>query len=65
MGACRGRQLESRLRAFFDYFNLTLAHPFAWTYTGRPLAKPTRTEFRPPHHHRRPTKVLLAKLLLA
>jgi len=31
MGACRGRQLESRLRAFFDDFNLTLAHPFAWT----------------------------------
>lgn len=57
--------LESRWRAFFDYFNATLARPFDWTYTGRPLAKRNRSEFRPPHRCRRPNKVLLAKLLLA
>lgn len=57
--------LEGRLRAFFDYFNSTLAHPFDWTYTGRPLAQPDRCEFRPPHRHpRHPKKVQLAKMTL-
>jgi hypothetical protein len=41
--------LESQLESFFEYFNSVLAHPFTWTYTGRPLAKPERTEYRPPH----------------
>lgn len=30
-------ELEQRLRDFIDYFNKTLAKPFRWTYTGRPL----------------------------
>jgi hypothetical protein len=29
--------LKARIRAFIDYFNRTLAKPFKWTYTGRPL----------------------------
>ena len=58
--------LQGRLQAFFDYYNSTLAHPFDWTYTGRPLAKPRRSEFRPPHRRRpHPTKVQLANRALA
>lgn len=54
--------LESRLHAFFDYFNTTLAHPFDWTYTGRPLAKPARSEYRPPHRRaKHVTKAQIAK----
>ncbi len=30
--------LRERLFAFMAYFNRTLAKPFTWTYTGRPLA---------------------------
>jgi transposase len=30
--------LRQRILAFIDYFNKTLAKPFKWTYTGRPLA---------------------------
>lgn len=30
--------LNSRLLAFIDYFNLTMAKPFKWTYSGKPLA---------------------------
>ncbi|MBT3341454.1 MAG: IS630 family transposase [Gemmatimonadetes bacterium] len=29
--------LNTRVMAFIDYFNLTIAKPFKWTYTGRPL----------------------------
>jgi transposase len=29
--------LKSRLLAFIDYFNLTMAKPFKWTYSGKPL----------------------------
>ena len=29
--------LRARLLAFIEYFNRTLAKPFRWTYTGRPL----------------------------
>lgn len=29
--------LRQRLLAFIEYFNATLAKPFKWTYTGRPL----------------------------
>lgn len=29
--------LRSRLMAFINYFNEVLAHPYRWTYTGRPL----------------------------
>jgi transposase len=31
------QELRSRLLAFIDYFNRTLAKPFKWTYAGRPL----------------------------
>jgi transposase len=30
-------ELRSRILAFIDYFNATLAKPFKWTYAGRPL----------------------------
>ena len=29
--------LRERLVAFINYFNRTMAKPFKWTYTGRPL----------------------------
>ena len=29
--------LKARILAFIDYFNQTMAKPFKWTYTGRPL----------------------------
>ena len=29
--------LRTRLSAFIEYFNQVLAHPYRWTYTGRPL----------------------------
>jgi transposase len=29
--------LQARILAFIDYFNRTLAKPFKWTYSGRPL----------------------------
>jgi len=29
--------LREKILAFIDYFNQTLAKPFKWTYTGRPL----------------------------
>lgn len=30
-------ELRAGLLAFIEYFNVTLAKPFRWTYTGRPL----------------------------
>jgi DDE superfamily endonuclease/homeodomain-containing protein len=30
-------ELRSRVLAFIEYFNRTMAKPFRWTYTGRPL----------------------------
>ncbi|MGB2692173.1 MAG: hypothetical protein WBB48_01470 [Thermodesulfobacteriota bacterium] len=56
--------LMDKLRQFLDYYNNTMAHPFNWTYTGKPLQKSRRTEYRPPHRHRKPSKVKLAKLAL-
>jgi len=50
---------ERRLASFFEYFNEVLAHPFTWTCTGRPLAKPERTDYRPPY--RRTLHVTKAK----
>ena len=29
--------LREKIMAFIDYFNRTMAKPFQWTYTGRPL----------------------------
>lgn len=31
--------LQTRVLAFIDYFNKTMAKPFRWTYTGRPLKR--------------------------
>lgn len=31
------QDLKRRILAFIDYFNQTMARPFRWTYTGRPL----------------------------
>lgn len=31
-------ELKSRLLAFIDYFNQTMAKPFKWTYSGKPLS---------------------------
>ena len=42
--------LESQLRQFMTYYNTTMAHPFNWTYTGKPLQKVPRPQFVPPHH---------------
>jgi hypothetical protein len=41
--------LESQLRQFITYYNTTMAHPFDWTYTGKPLQKKRRAHFVPPH----------------
>ena len=41
--------LEEQLRQFMDYYNLTMAHPFAWTYTGKPVQKQRRAKFVAPH----------------
>jgi transposase len=30
-------ELQQRIEAFIDYFNKTMAKPYKWTYTGRPL----------------------------
>ena len=40
---------ESQLREFIDYYNATMAHPFAWTYTGKPVQKQRRATFVAPH----------------
>jgi len=30
-------KLRERLLKFIDYFNETMAKPYRWTFTGRPL----------------------------
>jgi hypothetical protein len=42
-------ELESQLRQFIIYYNTTMAHPFNWTYSGKPLQKNRRPHFVPPH----------------
>ena len=41
--------LEAKLRAFMTYYNATMAHPFAWTYTGKPMQRERRPQFVSPH----------------
>ena len=41
--------LEAQLRQFLEYYNATMAHPFAWTYTGKPVQKQRRARFVAPH----------------
>ena len=49
--------LETQLRAFMDYYNATMAHPFAWTYTGKPVQKQRRASFVAPHRRRQLGKI--------
>ena len=57
--------LENKLSQFLDYYDATMAHPFHWTYTGKPLHKPRRIDYCPPHRRRHKlSKVNLAKLEL-
>lgn len=46
--------LEAKLHRFLKYFNRVFAHPFQWTYTGKPLTPTPLARFVPPH--RRATK---------
>ncbi len=56
--------LEDKLRQFLDYYNKTMAHPFNWTYTGKPMQPSKRAEYSPPHRRRNPSKGKQAKLAL-
>lgn len=47
-------ELESRLQQFMVYYNTTMAHPFEWTYTGKPQQKAPRPQFVPPHRRMKP-----------
>lgn len=59
------QDLEDRLRQFLNYFNETMARPFNWTYTGKPISRQDPAAFCPPHRFRKTTsKVHLAKLTL-
>jgi hypothetical protein len=57
--------LESQLRQFIKYYNTTMAHPFCWTYTGKPIQKSPRPTFVPPHRrvklqrHGKPSKLAI------
>jgi len=48
--------LESQLREFLTYYNTTMAHPFAWTYTGKPIQKERRPKFVAPHRRMKLSK---------
>lgn len=41
--------LESQVREFLSYYNTTMAHPFAWTFTGKPVQKKRHASFVAPH----------------
>lgn len=56
--------LLARLTAFLKYYNETMAHPFHWTFTGKPQPKIPRPQFQPQHRKAQPSKVKLAKLSL-
>jgi len=58
--------LEVKLKAFLAYFNLVLAHPFNWTYTGQTLGQVSATSVLPAHRrHRFVPKLNLAKTNLS
>ena len=48
--------LESQLREFMNYYNTTMAHPFRWTYTGKPVQKERRPKFVSPHRRMKLSK---------
>lgn len=56
--------LETELRQFIDYYNQTMAHPFAWTFTGKPLATHGPIRFCPRHRHPEPRNVKLGNFAL-
>lgn len=41
--------LESQLQEFMTYYNTTMAHPFEWSDTGKPMQKQRRPKFVSPH----------------
>lgn len=47
--------LEAQLRRFLEYFNRIFAHPYRWTYTGKPLTTAPPARYIPPH--RRVTEI--------
>lgn len=38
------KALRTKIEAFIAYFNRTMAKPFRWTYTGKPLTGAAGTE---------------------
>ncbi len=48
--------LEAKLGEFMAYYNTTMAHPFAWTYTGKPLQQKHRQTFVAPHRRVKTSK---------
>ena len=60
------KNLEEKLRAFLVYYNSAYAHPFEWTFTGKPLTKTRRAKFCPPHRRRTfQSKIARAKQMLS
>lgn len=58
--------LKQKLSAFLEYYNCLYAHPFEWTYSGKPLQAAPSAKFCPPHRHpHSPSKITLAKTALA
>ena len=56
---------EDQLRTFFQYFHTTMARPFDWTYTGKPVTRSLRASDSAPHSRsRRRSNGELAKLSL-
>lgn len=56
-------ELQSQLRQFITYYNTTMAHPFEWTYNGRPLKKDRCSHFVPPHHRVKPREQHIPRTL--
>ena len=54
--------LAAKLRRFIEYFNRVFAHPFRWTYTGKPLATPPPVEYKPPHRRHYALKSVVGKI---
>ena len=48
--------LEAKLREFMTYYNTTMAHPFAWTYNGKPTQQKRRPTFVSPHRRMKLSK---------
>ena len=58
--------LEAKLKAFLVYYNNAYAHPFEWTFTGKPLTKAGRAKFCAPHRRRKfRSKIARAKQMLS